>query len=81
MGPEGEPEAPVLQGQVKAAEAYYDQAIQLDPDYVQALLNKAAVRLLNKDYQRVRGLLNRVLKLEPSHPQAIAILQRLNTTQ
>ena len=47
----------VLQGQVKAAEAYYDQAIQLDPDYVQALLNKAAVRLLNKDYQRVRGLL------------------------
>ena len=70
--------AKVLQGQVKVAERYYDQAIALDPDYVQAMLNKAAVRLLNKDYEAVRELLNRVLRLEPEHPQALAILQQLN---
>ncbi|MEQ8704300.1 MAG: multiheme c-type cytochrome [Phaeodactylibacter sp.] len=70
--------ARVLQGHTKEAEVYYDQAIALEPDYIQALLNKAAVRLLHKDYTTVQQLLGRILKLDPEHPQALAILQQLN---
>lgn len=65
----------VAQNRLDEGEACYDQALALDPDYVQALLNKAAVRLFKKDKTTARRLLQRVQKIAPGHPQ----LQLLNT--
>ena len=67
----------VLQGQFQKAEGLYSQAIALDPDYEQALLNKAAVRLLYEDREEARKLIERVLKINPENRQALAILARL----
>jgi len=66
-----------LDGRYERAEALYDQAIALNPDYVQALLNKAAMRRLQGDAAATRVLLERVLVLEPGHPQALAVLSSL----
>jgi len=65
----------VLQGQFLKAESFYTQAIALDPDYEQALLNKAAVRLLQQDTAATRKLIERVLKINPENRQALAIQQ------
>ncbi|MCO6491393.1 MAG: tetratricopeptide repeat protein [Phaeodactylibacter sp.] len=67
----------VLQGQFEKAEGYYNQAIALDPDYEQALLNKAAVRLLRKDADTAKQLIERVLKINPENRQALAIRGQL----
>ena len=64
----------VLQNQFEQGEALYDQAIALDPDYEQALMNKAAIRLLYKDEEVAKDLLNRVLVLNPDNQQAQYIL-------
>ena len=64
-------------GDLDLAESYYDQAIGLDPDYVQALLNKAAVRLYKKDTPVTIGLLKRILLINPSHEQAMQLLEQL----
>ncbi len=66
-------------GDLVKAEDFYDRAIQLDPDYVQALLNKAAVRYYKKDNLSTISLLKRILKLEPAHPQATMLLKQLET--
>ena len=67
----------VLQEQAGKAESFYDQAIALDPDYEQALLNKAAVRLLQKDREGARKLVERVLKINPQNRQALAIIGQI----
>jgi hypothetical protein len=58
------------QGQLDRALAYYDQALALDPDYDQALLNKSAIYLLRKESEKARELLRRVLEITPEHPTA-----------
>ncbi|MEN0004616.1 MAG: tetratricopeptide repeat protein [Bacteroidota bacterium] len=60
----------VLQNQFEQGEALYDQAIALDPDYEQALMNKAAIRLLYKDEPAARTLFDRILNLNPNNEQA-----------
>ena len=67
----------VLQGQFQKAEDFYTKAIALDPDYEQALLNKAAVRLLQKDTEEARKLIGRVLKINPENRQALSILGQI----
>ncbi len=62
---------------IKEGEKYYDQALDLDPDYIQALLNKAAIRFYFKDKKEAAQLLNRVLKVEPKHPKALELLAGL----
>ncbi|HMQ47392.1 MAG TPA: tetratricopeptide repeat protein [Saprospiraceae bacterium] len=64
----------ILQGQTQQAEQCYDKAIALDPDYVQALLNKAAARLLQQDKAGAKKLAQRVLRLNPEHAMAKAIV-------
>ena len=60
----------ILQGNLKAGEALYDQAISLNPDYEQALLNKAAVRNILNDKTKALALINRCLKINPKNRQA-----------
>lgn len=67
----------VMQNRFDDGEALYDQAIALDPDYEQALLNKAAVRLYKKDKAAAKKLLQRVLKINPANPQAQTLLKTL----
>ncbi len=65
-----------LQGKFDIAERYYDQALSLNPDYEQALVNKAALRLLKKDNKNAELLLKRVLKINPNNLEAQAALGR-----
>lgn len=67
----------VLQGNVDKGEKLYNQAIALDPDYEQVLLNKAAVLLLKKENEAAKEFLKRVLKINPQNQQAIAVMQKL----
>ncbi len=55
----------------------YDQALALDPDYEQALVNKAAIFIFQGKKVAARGLLERVLKINPGNGQAREGLVRL----
>ena len=68
----------VMQNRVSEGETFYDQALSLDPDYEQALLNKIAVRLYQKDKSTARSLVQRLLKINPNHPQARKLLREFN---
>ena len=67
----------VLMGKKVEGEAYYDQALALDPDYELAIMNKVALRLQEGNKKAVRQLLNRVLKINPEHPQALELLTKI----
>ncbi|MFK7931862.1 MAG: tetratricopeptide repeat protein, partial [Saprospiraceae bacterium] len=66
-----------LEGKYDQAENHYDRAIQLDPDYEQAIVNKAAIRLLKNDVVAGKKLLERALKLNPENTQTQAMLARI----
>ncbi len=67
-----------LTGNVHSAMEYYDKALALDPDYVQALLNKIALLMLKNELIEGKQLLKRILKIEPNNQNALSLLQRLN---
>jgi len=66
------------QGGFTQAEQLYDRAIALDPDYVQALLNKAALHVHLRQTSSARALLARVLHLQPGHAQARMLAKKLS---
>jgi len=66
-----------VRGDLAKAMHYYNQAIALDPDYEQALLNKAAILLAQQQIEEGRGLLERILEINPQHAQAKGALERL----
>jgi tetratricopeptide (TPR) repeat protein len=65
------------QGQLDRAMAYYDQALDLDPDYTQALLNKTAIHLLRREEQVALSLVEQILAREPQNPTARQLWQEL----
>ena len=67
----------VLQSRFTEAETLYDAALRLDPDYEQALLNKAAIRLAATDTEAARELIDQVLKINPDNIAAKAALGRI----
>ncbi len=67
-----------LQGEYAKAESFYDKAIALNPDYEQALINKAAMLLLKTDNRAAKRMLNRVLKINPQNVQAQQAMNQLN---
>lgn len=68
----------LLQGLTGQAEYHYDIALKLDPDQVQALLNKAGLCFLKNDLEQGKYYIDRVLLLEPDNEQAKMIKQQLN---
>jgi tetratricopeptide (TPR) repeat protein len=68
----------LLLGSVGQAEYHYDIALKLDPDQVQALLNKAGICFLKNELVLGEQYIDRVLLLEPDNEQALMIKQRLN---
>jgi tetratricopeptide (TPR) repeat protein len=71
----------VMEGNTETGESLYDQAIHLDPDYEQALINKAAVCLLQNRQGEAVQLLQRVLKINPENNQAKEGLARARAQQ
>ncbi|MFN3445530.1 MAG: tetratricopeptide repeat protein, partial [Bacteroidia bacterium] len=65
------------QQQFDKALLYYNKAIALDPDFEQALLNKAGV--LNSTGQKVatKQLLQRLLKINPNNVMVKQLLQQM----
>ena len=66
-----------LMGKYDEAEKHYDVAIALDPDYEQALLNKASLLLQKNDKAACLKILNRILKINPENGQAITLIESL----
>ncbi len=64
----------ILEMNIRKSLELYDKAIALDPDYEQALMNKAAVMLLTKKKKQANNLLKRVLKINPDNIQARRML-------
>ena len=62
-----------LMGKFEEAEKHYDKAIALDPDYEQALLNKASLLFQKNEKTASLKLINRILKINPNNEQAIAL--------
>ncbi|MBK7572161.1 MAG: tetratricopeptide repeat protein [Bacteroidetes bacterium] len=61
----------------KKAEKYYDEAIKLDPDNEQALLNKAGLMIYRKDVVKAKNYIEKVLKINPTNEQAKRLLKLL----
>lgn len=55
----------------------YERALALDPDYQQALINKAAIMLIQQNTAAARRLLQQVVRLNPQNVQATSILTQL----
>jgi len=64
-------------GNFTKADQYYDKALALDPDYEQALINKAALLLVYKRGAEAALLAKRVLKINSKNEQALQILERI----
>ena len=59
------------------ARQLFDQALQLDPDYELALLNKATSFIVEGKIPEARQLLQKVLKINPDNEQAKLGLQQI----
>lgn len=59
------------------AGSLYDQALALDPDYEQALMNKIALLIVQRKNQEAVKLAERVLKINPQNEKAKVVLREL----
>ncbi len=69
----------LAKGKVNDAEALYNKALALDPDYEPLLMNLAGFCAYKKDYKRSEGYLNRILKRNPNNAQAKQALKQIKT--
>jgi len=67
----------VLNGKIPEGIKLYDAALALDPDYENALLNKASVLIFQKKIDEGKMLLERVLKINPDNMQVKNALEQL----
>jgi tetratricopeptide (TPR) repeat protein len=65
------------QQQFDKAIFYYNKAISLDPDFEQALLNKAGVLNITGQKAASKQLLQRLLKLNPNNVMVKQLLQQM----
>jgi len=61
----------------KAAEMY-NKAINLNPDYIPALMNKVGLCMVNKDRQQAQKLLDQILTIDPKNRKAKQLITQLN---
>lgn len=66
-------------GDTVLARQYYDQAIALDPDYEQAVINKAGLFMATGKKKEAVTLLKRFLKKNPEFQPAHELLARIET--
>jgi hypothetical protein len=65
-------------GDLRTAESCYDTALQLNPLHIQSLMNKAALANIKGEKSEVIVYLEKVLRLNPNHQQAIYIRATLD---
>lgn len=57
---------------------YYNQALKLDPDYEQALLNKAAALIAINNRNEAKNVILHLSKKHPNNPIVKQLIQFLN---
>ncbi|MFM2207133.1 MAG: hypothetical protein RL213_1108 [Bacteroidota bacterium] len=60
-----------------AADSLYERALALDPDHVQALINKTGTCVLKGDRYAARRYLERAARLDPNNPRIRAMKEAL----
>ena len=63
---------------IKLADSLYNKALSLDPDNIQALLNKSGLLIYQGKRREARELLFRVLKRERGNAQATMLLKEIS---
>ena len=65
------------QGQNQSAMECYNKALQLNPQHIQSLLNKASLLILDGDFNKGKLYLKRILDIEPNNSKAVYLLSTL----
>jgi hypothetical protein len=65
------------EGNSRLAEYYYDKALALDPDNIQALLNKAGLKLFQGKREEAKTFLNEVIRKDNNNEQAKYLLKNI----
>ncbi|MFM7078969.1 MAG: tetratricopeptide repeat protein [Bacteroidota bacterium] len=68
----------VLENDTVRARKLYDQAIGIDPDYEQAIVNKAGLWMVQGKKKEAAALLGNFIRRKPQSEQARQLLQRIN---
>jgi len=69
----------VSEGDTAKAMNYYNNALALDPDYEQAILNKVGLLMFTGKTESAKLLLKKFLKRNPDHPIAKELITKLNS--
>jgi tetratricopeptide (TPR) repeat protein len=69
----------LLENDTLRARKLYDQAIGIDPDYEQAIVNKAGLWMVQGKKKEAVALLNTFVRRKPNAQQARQLLQRINS--
>jgi len=69
----------LLKGNPFMADLYYTKALELDPDYEQAIMNKAGLYASQKQIPKAKSVLSTFLKQHPSSTNVKSLLARLQT--
>ena len=67
----------MLVGKTDLAKENYRKALGLEPDHIQTLINLAGINITENNISEGKQLIDRVLKLEPENPQALAMKNRV----
>lgn len=67
----------IVEKDTSSARHNYDKALALNPDYEQALLNKAGLFVFRKKYDDARIVLKKILKKYPENETAKSLLRQL----
>ena len=66
-----------LNGNLEQAMQFYNEALALDPDYENAILNKASLLIFNNEKKEGKKLLEQVLKINPQNEQVKRALEEI----
>ncbi len=70
----------VMDGDTAYARNLYDQALLIDPDYEQALINKAGLLMVTSSKAEAKQLLIKYIKRNPGSTKVKAILQQISNS-
>ncbi|WP_417603087.1 tetratricopeptide repeat protein [Owenweeksia hongkongensis] len=65
-------------GNITLAGLNFDKALAVDPDYLQAWLNKASLLIMQEYFAEAKKALKEVLRLNPNHERALQAMAYLN---
>ncbi|MGE4132734.1 MAG: tetratricopeptide repeat protein [Bdellovibrionales bacterium] len=66
--------ADLIDGQLDSADSQFKKALSIDPDYVPAIVNRAAVAMQKSSYAEAKSLATQALKLSRLQAEAMLIL-------